>query len=189
MTGRITLEERDCRRGYENAAAIPIALRAAIDIRDIDRFIADGSHAGEIAGHLYVPRLGGILPGTAGVFRLFAPTDDPSVTEMVYELGCKIAGKPAWLRGRKYVRTGRPWRLWPETTTLHVTLHDGPGEAAPIIGAGILRLGIIDLVALLGTLRATGSERRLSRMRSIWRFAAFFAGELWRSYVVRRAIA
>ena len=69
-----------------------------------------------------------------------------------------------------------------QTTTLHVTLHQD-GASGPIIAAGILRLNIFDLFALLGTLHASGCERRTQRWRGVWHFARFFARELWRTYV------
>ena len=187
MSGRVAFGETDPRAGYDNPAAVPFALKAAIDIHDIDRFVADPSHTGELTGHVYAPRIGFELLSTGGVFRLFSPGSDAKagVTEMVYETGYRRDGKLYYVRGRKYVRVGWPWRAWRETTTLHVTLHQD-GASGPIIAAGILRLNIFDLFALLGTLHATGCERRTQRWRAVWHFARFFARELWRTYVLRR---
>jgi len=185
MTGRITFGATDPQLGYDDPAAVPFVLKASIDIRDIDEFAADRMHAGDLTGHLYAPRAGFILPSTGGVFRLFSPSGDPAMTEMVYETGYWRDGKPYYFRGHKHVRVGWPWRAWRETTTLHVTLHEG-GDSGPIIGAGILRLNFFDLLALMGTFHATECEGLNQRWHAIVGFAGFFARELWRTYVLRK---
>lgn len=187
MTGRITFGVTDPQIGYDDPAAVPFVLKASIDIRDIDAFIADPTHSGDLTGHLYAPRAGFILPSTGGVFRLFSPSGDPALTEMVYETGYRRDGKPYYFRGHKHVRVGWPWRAWRETTTLYVTLHEGDG-AGPVIGAGILRLNFFDLLALMGTFHATECERPRQRWRAIAGFAGFFMRELWRTYVMRRPL-
>ncbi|MCB8883071.1 patatin-like phospholipase family protein [Acidisoma cellulosilytica] len=188
MTGRLTFGATDPQIGYKDPAAVPFMLRASIDIRDIGRFVFDRTHTGELTGHLYAPRAGFTLPGMGGVFRLFAPTADAKETWMVYEIAYLQAGRPYYLAGRKRVRVGPPWLAWAETTTLYVTLHEG-GADGPVCAAGILRLGVFDLLALLGTLHATGCETPRESARAIWRFAAFFIRELWRTYVLRRPLA
>ena len=179
MTGRITFGVTDPQIGYDDPAAVPFVLKASIDIRDIDAFIAERTHSGDLTGHLYAPRAGFILPSTGGVFRLFSPSGDPALTEMVYETGYRRDGKPYYFRGHKHVRIGWPWRAWRETTTLYVTLHEGD-DAGPVIGAGILRLNFFDLLALMGTFHATECERPKQRWRAIAGFAGFFMRELWR---------
>jgi predicted patatin/cPLA2 family phospholipase len=188
MTGRLTFGVTDPRGGYDDPAAIPFTLKASIDIHNIDTFVAEKTHTGDLTGHLYAPRAGFTLPGTGGVFRLFAPTADPRETWMVYEISYAQDGKAYYFAGRKHVRTGPPWRVWTETTTLYVMLHERDA-AGPVVAAGILRLNLFDLFALLGTLHATGCETPIERWRAIWRFAAFFTRELWRTYVLRRPAA
>jgi hypothetical protein len=185
MTGRLTFGLTDPSAGADDAAAVPFTLKATIDILDIKEFVANRSHTGGLAGHLYAPRAGFVLPATRGVFRLFSPGPDPDTTEMVYEMGYLRDGKPYYFRGRKYVRIGSIFRAWRQTTTLHVTLHEGDATG-PIIAAGILRLDLFDFLALIGTLHATGCERPSQRWRAVLRFAGFFARELWRTYVKRR---
>ena len=188
MTGRLTFGMTDPRAGYTDAAAIPFTLDASIDVRDIDAFVADPTHTGELTGHLYAPRAGFVLPGTGGVFRLFAPTADAAETYMVYEISYRRDGKPYYFAGAKHVRLGWPWRAWRETTTLYVTLHEGDDATGPIVAAGILRLNLFDLFALLGTFHATGCETPVQGWRAIFRFAAFFTRELWRTYVLQRPL-
>lgn len=185
MTGRLTFGVTDPSAGYDTAAAVPFILNASINIRDVDQFVDDPTHAGELTGRLYSPRAGFYLPGVSGVFRLFSPSGDPALTYMIYELGYVRDGKPYYFAGRKLVRIGPPWRAWRETTTLHVTLHE-KDAAGPVVAAGMLRLNLFDLLALLGALNATGCETWPERWRAVMSFAGFFTRELWRTYVARR---
>jgi hypothetical protein len=186
MTGQITFGQFDPVLGYKDDAAIPVVLSAAVEIPNLNAFSADRAHRGNLSGQLYIPRLGGIVSGREGEFRLFSPGQSPHSREMVYDLRFIQAGKSCWFRGRKYVATGPIWRVWPATTTLHVTIHAGPNEQAPIIAAGILKLRLFDLVALLSTLRATNGKGWRQRWGTNLKFLRFFGAELWRAYVFQR---
>jgi Patatin-like phospholipase len=187
MVGRLTFGVTDPVAGYNDVGAVPFTLRASIDVRDIDAFVADHTHTGDLTGHLYAPRAGFLLSGKSGIFRLFSPSDDLNVTWMVYELAYQRDGKPYYFAGRKEVRVGPVWRLWYETTTLYVRLHEGDASG-PIVAAGIVRLNAFDLLALVGTFHATGCERPSQSFRAIFGFAWFFTKELWRTYIVRKPL-
>jgi predicted patatin/cPLA2 family phospholipase len=187
MIGRLTFGVTDPVAGADNVAAVPFTLKATIDIPDVEEFIADRTHTGGLAGHLYAPRAGFTLPSTSGIFRLFSPGPDPDMTEMVYEMGYMRDGKPYYFRGHKHVRIGSILGAWRETTTLYVTVHE-TDAAGPVIAAGILRLNVFDFLALMGTLHAVGCERPMQRWRTVMRFSRFFARELWRTYVTRRRL-
>lgn len=188
MRGLITWGETDPSTGARGPAAIPVALHATINIDDIAAFIRDPGHIGRLHGWLEAHRLGGWLPSADGRFGLFTPTPDPDVSHMVYDMRLREGGRDLYMRGHKHVAIAGPWRLWPATTTLYVTLHDGADERGPVVAAGILRLGVGALFALFGTLVATRCDRRFTRWRTKSRFYAFFASSLWRIYV-RRARA
>lgn len=188
MTGRITLGETDPVRGAANDAAFPVSLHGTIDIDDIRAFVRHPQHRAALAGHLEIQRLGGWFPAARGNFGLFSPTENPALTHMVYEMAVSIGGRPMWFKGRKHVRIAGPWALWPATTTLYVTLHDGQDDGAPVIGAGILRLGIPALISLLATLHATGCDHWWAKLRANARFLRFFGGQLVRTYLLRRRL-
>jgi len=187
MTGRISFGQTDPMTGADDSNGVPLVLRASIDIRNMDGFVADSTHTGEMVGHIYSPRLGGNLPSTGAVFRLFSPSGDPSMTEMVYEMGFKSDGKQYWLAGRKTVRISLPFNLWHDTTTLYVTLHEGD-RYGPIVAAGVLSLGVFDLMRLMSTFHATGCEGIGQALGTIVKFAGFFMRELWRTYVLRKPV-
>lgn len=186
MRGLITMGATDPVAGAADTAAFPVSLHATINIDDVGAFVRDPTHGGRLHGWLEAHRLGGWLPSADGRFGLFTPTADPDVDHMVYDMRLRLKGRDLYMRGRKHVAIAGPWHLWPATTTLYVTLHDGIDEDQPVIAAGVLRLEFRALFALLGTLVATRCDRWTDRWRARVRFYAFFAASLWRIYARRR---
>jgi hypothetical protein len=123
------------------------------------------------------------MRASTGVFNLFKPTDDPGMTFMVYELGFQHDGKDYYLAGRKEVRNGPIFRLWPETTTLYTRLHEGTDASGPVVGAGTLSLGVTDLMRLLSTVRITEANGLSARLKTLCSFFTFFTRSLWDTYV------
>lgn len=189
MTGRLALGETDPRAGYRSPGAVGVVLRCRIRIADVDAFLDDPAHGAELLGDVDIPVLGGRFESEAGRFGLFVPSGSARLTHMVYESRVVIDGRPHWFHGHKEIRVAGPWRLWPATTTLLVTLHDGAGEsedAGPVVGAGVLRLRPTDFLSLLGSLRATGGATARRRWAARGRFTVFFAGGLVSTYLLRR---
>jgi hypothetical protein len=158
-------------------------MHATIDIQDLDRFLVDANHPGSITGRIDFAPLGLNLPSTKGVFNLFSPTGDPSTKYMVYELGFESGGKSYYMAGHKDVRKTSIMDLWGATTTLYTTLHDGNDSSGPVVGAGMLTLGLADLMAMIPTMHATDAKSPIDAADATARFGKFFLGELWDTYV------
>jgi predicted patatin/cPLA2 family phospholipase len=184
MQGGFTLGATDPRSGATGQDVL--ALHATIHIEDITAFIDDPRHLSSLTGHIDFAPFGHAIPSESGAFGLFSPSGDPTLTYMVYELGFRHQGKSYYLAGKKHVHTGAPWQLWGETTTLYTLLHEGTAADGPVIGAGVLRLGVPDLFKLLATLHATNAPRSGRAAAAVWRFFKFFATELIRTYLLRR---
>ena len=101
---------------------------------------------------------------------------------MVYELGFRYQGKSYYLAGRKEVRDDPGFDLWADTTTLFTTLHEGDDATAPVVGAGVLRLGTSELLRLVRSMHATNSDSLANSARVIQRFGALFLRSLWAIY-------
>ena len=119
-----------------------------------------------------------------GVFRLLAADDptDPSVRHMRYELPLVTTeGRRYHLSGYKIVQPGDVSDLWPDTTTLYVTVrHDGPeGDVA---GLGVLRIEPGDFARQLLTMKITGPVGEADRLVLLERFGRAFGGALFRDY-------
>ena len=120
---------------------------------------------------------------TSGVFNLFSPTEDPTLKLMVYEMGFNHGGKSYYLAGQKNVKEDPIIDLWKATTTLYSKLHEGTDKSGPVVGAGILSLGVRQLIHLVSTIEAPGATSFTEKSEAIAKFGRFFLGELWDTYV------
>jgi predicted acylesterase/phospholipase RssA len=189
------------RRG--EAAGTSLALHGNIRIDAFDRFVNEANHTGSLTGTVDFngAGFGAGMPGSKGVFNLFKPAggsggarkpsgflgrfkralaDEQGLKYFIYELAFEHQGKPYYLAGRKDVREGG--ELWGDTTTLYTRLHEGSDSGGRVIGAGVLSLGIDDLVALLGTVEVHNASSEAEDLAVRIRFGRLFLGELWDSY-------
>jgi len=185
MAGGFALGETDPEVGQEagKRQGFELAMHAKVSLDDLKRFLDDPQHRGNLGGTIDFPPLGKEIPAATGVFNLFHPTDDPKLKLMVYELGFQHGGKDYYLAGQKEVRDDPGFDLWRDTTTLLTRLHEGKDKSGPVVGAGILSLGITHLVKLLSTVQVTDAGSAGEKARAVASFGRFFLGELWDSYV------
>jgi len=184
MEGAFALGATDPKAGAERGQRDDhtLALHATISIDDIDRFVDDPDHAGRLDAHVDFAPFGTRLPGHRGVFNLFAPADAPETKWMVYEVAFRHDGTDYYLAGKKRVHDDPGFDLWSDTTTLFAHLHEGTDASGPVVGAGVLRLGVDDLARLVSTMRATNADSLTKKTRAIGAFGRFFLGELWSQY-------
>lgn len=184
MAGAFTLDEDDPRRGAERGRrkGHSLTLQAKISISDLDAFLSDPEHAAGLTGRVGFPPVGATQATQSGRFKLFSPSDDPTMKLMVYEMGFRAEGADYYLVGRKEVRDDPGFDLWSDTTTLLTTLHKGTDESGRIVGAGVLTLGVQELIDMVSTFRVTGGASASERAAAIARFGGFFLGELWNTY-------
>ena len=184
MSGPFALAEADPEAGARTGRRTDtrLALHAEISIPDVERFRADPDHAGEITGTVEFAPFGGRMPTTGGRFNLFEPQSEPGLKRMVYEVAFEHEGQPYYLAGHKSVRDDPGFDLWKDTTTLYTRLHRGASADGPVVGAGVLSLGVDDLARLVSTVRATGADGLAERSAAVAAFGRFFLGELWDSY-------
>jgi hypothetical protein len=185
MRGPFALGESDPARGAiaGRKARTSLALHVAIDIGDVSAFAAEPSHTAQLGGRVDFAPLAGEMHATTGVVRLFAPREGQATSRVMY-YGLQIThdGRDFFVAGVKHVDGRSLLHMWSETTTLYTTLHEGPDERAPVIGAGVLRLTPLALLRTMPTMRAT-------HLAGLTRFGEFFVGQLWQSYVTRRPAA
>jgi hypothetical protein len=188
MAGAFALGESDplAGRAAGRRGGTELVLHAEVSIPDLGRFVADPDHLGGLAGTVdFAPfgaPVGSALAGHAGVFNLFRPEGEPGVKLMVYEVAFRHGGRDWYLAGRKEVQDDPGLDLWADTTTLFTRLHEGTDATGPVAGAGILRLGVGELIRLLTTVRVTGDGPAAEKVETVARFGRFFLGELWGSY-------
>jgi hypothetical protein len=184
MKGPFVLGETDPRAARERGKreGTELAMHASVTVRDMDRFIADPQHLGSLTGSIDFGPFGSGIPAGQGVFNLFSPADDPKMKLMVYELPFSHGGKSYYLAGRKEVKDDPGFDLWSDTTTLFTVLHEGTDKTGPIVGAGVLSLGMADFAKVMAGVRVIDADSTVDIPRTLAKFGSFFAGELWNSY-------
>jgi cholesterol oxidase len=184
MEGTFALGETDPHDGAEKgkAAGTTLSIACTVTISDVDRFIADPNHNGEIIGKVSFTPFGESIPADSGVFNLFSPTDDPTLKLMIYELAFSFDAQDYYLAGRKEVRNDPVYDLWRDTTTLYTTLHRGTGVAGPVVGAGILTIDLERFTKLISSIEVTNALSVADKARTLLNFGHFFLGELWDTY-------
>jgi cholesterol oxidase len=185
MSGGFALDVTDPAEGQRKgrASGQELTLYASVSIDDVRRFRDDPEHAGSLAGQIDFAPLGGRIQGKNGVFNLFSPTDQPGLKLMVYELGFESGGKEYYFAGAKQVHKDSGFDLWADTTTLFSRLHLGKDKSGPVVGAGILTLGVGDLLKLTSTIRTTNAKDAAESVHAIAEFSEFFLGQLADSYL------
>jgi hypothetical protein len=155
-----------------------LAMHARVVIDDLDGFIAASGHPGGLSGQIDFEPLGFGLVAPRGVFQLFSPGPSEDARRMVYELGFEAGGKAYYLAGEKRVHNDPGFDIWRDTTTLFTDLHAGNDRSGPVVGGGILSLGIRQLLDLIATFKPING----GNAATIMTFGRFFFGELWEVY-------
>ena len=191
MAGGFSLGETDPKTGAQagEAAGNTFTMHGTINIDDLQKFMTDPSHNGSITGSIDFAPLGLNLPSTSGVFNLFSPTDDPKMKYMVYEMGFNASdGKPYYMAGHKDVKDAPLTDMWKATTTLYTQLHQGTDKTGAVVGAGVLTLGMTDLLAMIPTMHATNTTSPQQAAETVAKFGKFFLGEIWETYVEKAGV-
>ncbi|MBY5927904.1 hypothetical protein KUV86_02115 [Halomonas sp. DP8Y7-3] len=186
MSGHFSLDSQMPERGERlgHREGTELALHAKIQIDDMNAFLADEHHHGKLGGVVDFAPLGLGLVILEGDFQLFSQGPGAG-RQMVYDALLEYGHRRLFLHGVKRVHDDPGPDLWRDTTTLYTTLHEGVSDTADIIGAGVLHLGVAELMAMLGTLTPSGR----GDLATVADFGRFFFGELWHLYapwVIRR---
>lgn len=184
MAGAFALQAGDPEAGAAagRKSGSELAMHATVTIPDLDAFIADPKHLGQLKGSIDFTPFGRGIPAKSGVFNLFSPSRKSGLKYMVYELAFRHDGEPYYLAGKKHVHDDPGFDLWTDTTTLFTTLYGGSDSKAPVVGAGVLRLDMGDFLKLMSTVKVTGTKSAKERAAAVARFGSFFMGELWETY-------
>ena len=186
MSGGIALGETDPATGAEKGKSTILTMHGAITIDDLDAFRTDPNHTGVLDVHMDWAPFGMDIPAPGGVFNLFSPSGNPQIKLMVYEWGVTHNGEQYYFAGHKNVQVHPIFDLWKDTTTLYTELHKGRDKSGPVVGAGIISLGPVELMEMVGTFKALNAQNAEQSARAVAEFGSFFLGELWDTYVRKR---
>jgi len=170
-------------RGRHDGSTLSFTLTIAAE--DLDRMLRDSDHPATMVGTVTAPALSDSpLVVTGGRFNLFVDDPErPGTRRMWYRMKLVAEdGSAFFFEGFKLIE-GPGWlHLWPQTTTLYVTVSRGEDAGGPVVGRGVLTIAADDFARQLTTMRCTGASSELERLRNMARFGLAFAGALFHTY-------
>jgi predicted acylesterase/phospholipase RssA len=180
LTGPFTLGATDPMAGALHPQALPLTLHLTISVADMEAFVTDVRHSARLVARLSHPAFGEDLPVRQGSFNIFHSQDDASTRRMTYGLRFAHGGREYHLEGTRAIPEVHGARLWKDTTRLYCQLHEGPDARGPVVGAGVLTLGVGQLLRLISSMHP--ARRGDAGLTALARFGRFFLGPLWTRY-------
>jgi cholesterol oxidase len=167
-------------RGKADGSSFTFTLTIISD--DLDHMLADPMHQARMIGTVNAPALSpDPITVTEGVFNLLV--DDPDHVDgrqMRYRMKMSTAeGRHYYFVGFKSIHNDRGLDVWPDTTTLYVTVYEGDNDAGQVAARGILRIPPEDFMTQLTTMRVLNATSTQQRLAATARFGRFFAGALF----------
>ncbi|PTL85602.1 GMC oxidoreductase [Vitiosangium sp. GDMCC 1.1324] len=170
-------------RGKKDGSSFEFVL--TIVSNDLDKLVGDPKHEARMMGTVIAPALSPHpLTVTHGGFNLFVE-DKASVETRLMKYRMQLTaedGRSFFFYGYKVVREGPIWKVWHDTSTLYVTLHEGLDDKGPVVGKGVLRIAPEDFIKQLGTLEVTHAKNAEERLATTVRFGRYFAGVVYDYY-------
>jgi len=188
MTGYFSTQVKDdYQRGADQgkAANSPFTFTLTIVSEDVDAMVNDPKHEARMVGSVSAPALSPRpLTVTNGTFNLFVvDVAQPATRRMWYRMPLKADdGRVYFFEGFKLICDRPVSDVWHDTTTLYITVYDGPANTSPVLGKGVLIIRPQDFFHQLTTMRATNAATLEQRLEAEGRFAAFFLGVLAQKY-------
>ena len=180
LTGPFALGPTDPLAGALHADARPLTVHLTIGVDDMDAFVSDVRHSARLVARLSYAPFGEDVPVRQGSFNLFQSREDARTRLMTYGLRFAHEGREYFLEGTRAIRYTPGASLWKDTTRLHCQLHEGPDARGSVVGAGVLTLGVGQVLELISSMHParTGS----AGLSAMARFGGFFLGPLWDRY-------
>lgn len=158
---------------------------ATVTSDDLYEMLKSPQHQAHVHGAVHAPSISPEpIRVTLGDFNLLTKDpDDPRARRMTYKMPMVTSdGRHLYMHGFKHVRDDKGMDLWPDTTTLFVTLYDGTDDRAPVIGKGILKIHPKDFITQMRTFKITNAGNLMRRLKAAADFGRFFAGALYDTY-------
>lgn len=152
---------------------------------NLERTLNGDDHSASIVGTVVAPALSPQpLTVTGGEFNLFVKDPEAEGTrKMRYRMTMTSEeGKTYYFDGFKMVRDDPGLDTWSDTTTLYITVHEGAGEAGPVMGKGILKIRPTDFMRQMTTMKVNNAENLAQALEANARFGSYFAGALFSTY-------
>ena len=152
---------------------------------DLNDLLTHEAHKARMLGTVIAPALSAEpCMVSDGEFQLLTDNKNNIATRnMLYRMKLNTAdGRQYFFEGYKEIMQDEGLDVWPDTTTLYISVYDGKDANSPVVGRGILHIEPKDFVRQLTTLQVTGATDKLQRLDAVVRFGRYFAGELYDVY-------
>ncbi|NVJ23084.1 patatin-like phospholipase family protein [Myxococcus sp. AM011] len=183
LTGRFTLGVTDPTEGALHPDAQTMTVHCTISVSDLDAFVSDVKCSARLVARLSFAPFGEDLPVRRGSFNIFRPPETPGTRVMTYGLRFPHQGRDYFLAGTKVVVDRKEEDAWKGSTRLLCQLHEGMNAQGPVVGAGVLTLGVGQLLSLISSMQP--ARREGAGTLAMDRFGRFFLGPLWEQYAPR----
>jgi|GEM_PF-241511 len=183
LTGLFTLGVTDPTEGALHPEAQPMTVHCTISVSDLDAFVSDVKCSARLVARLSFGPFGEDLPVRRGSFNIFRPPETPGTRVMTYGLRFPHQGRDYFLEGTKVVVDRRGEDAWKGSTRLLCQLHEGMNARGAVVGAGVLTLGVGQLLSLISSMQP--ARREGAGTLALDRFGRFFLGPLWEQYAPR----
>ena len=185
FTERMVGSFADPARARDSVQRIEATLTMLSD--DIIRMLSEPHHEARLVGTVVARSLADRpLTVRTGTFRQFeVDRDHVETRKMVYDMTLTSdTGHSYRLVGEKVIRNSLPWNVWRDLTTLHFTIEsDGvsPGDRRRVM-SGEMRVGLLDFLRQMSTIRSRHAHRLSERFDSPLRFLHNFVSTVWSTY-------
>jgi len=182
-TPRLSLRFTETMKGQYEGGDMGFTLTIMAD--DLEAMLSGADHAARMTGTLSCPALSPEpMTISDGRFNLFIDDrDDVDTRNMTYRMTLNAEdGRRLFFRGEKIIKRGNLLEVWPQTTTLYVTVSESETPGAAVLGKGVLRISPEDFAIQMGTLDVGNAPDMATRLSAIARFGKFFAGVLYDTY-------
>ena len=182
-----THELTDYQQGYAagQQADSSFVFTLTIQADDVARFLKEPQHQAALSGTVLMPALSAEpLTASQGTFNLFVDyAAKVNTKRMLYGIPLRdVAGNAYFVAGYKEINADHGLRLWAETSTLYITVHQGPDSTGAVLGKGILHIAPADFLKQMTTMAAINTKSVPEKLRIELAFGEFFAGTLYATY-------
>lgn len=188
MSGYFSRQVKDdYQRGMDagKAGNSPFTFTLTIVSDDLEEMLNNPQHQAGMTGTVAAPALSPLpLTVESGQFNLFVvDAANPATRRMWYRMTMNAEdGRAYYFEGFKVVQDDPMFDVWRATTTLYITIYDGPAASAPVLGKGILIIRPQDFFRQLTTMKAINAPSLEARLDAETRFGRFFLGVLAQKY-------
>ncbi len=164
----------------------PLEFTLTIMSNDVYTMIEDPGHIAGIVGTVSAPLLSAEpLTALEGEFNLFV-NDPNNVDTKLMKYNMKLyseEGQMYFFSGYKFVHHDMGHLdMWPDTSTLYVTIYEGEDTTGEIFGQGILHILPKDLAKQMTTIKAINASSVKEALKATAAFGMYFSKAVWEVY-------